>query len=202
MICLQGEKIVNLHVGKKYIKLMKSEALKHAMYYGLIIGGALILRFLLGLIPSPAINTFFSLLTMVIMVWLTYKFSIDCRDKIFDGVWGYGRAFWYILRLAFYGSLICSIFVLIYSFIFPSFLSGMIETVQSTLEQLADSGLYTEEMVEEMNFSITSLLTPQSYSAMMLISNLFCGFITGLIMAAIVKEDNPFAGNTQNDNNE
>lgn len=181
---------------------MKSEALKHAMYYGLMIGGALILRFLLGLIPLPALSSLFSLLTIVMMVWLTYKFSLDCRDKIYEGVWSYGQALWYIIRLSFYGSMVCAVFVLLYSFLVPSYFEGMNDLVVTTLEQLGDSGLYTDEMIEEMESSLRILLTPQSYSAMTLLSNFFCGIFTGLILAAIVKEDNPFADNSQTENNE
>ncbi|MDO4191582.1 MAG: DUF4199 domain-containing protein [Bacteroidales bacterium] len=180
---------------------MKSEALKHAMYYGLLIGIVLIIRFLCGLL-NPTLSGLGNIVTMVLLVWMTFKFSSNCRDQIFDGMWSYGKALWYIIQLAFYGSMVSAVFVLVYTSLVPSFFEGITDLIATSLESLEESGVYSETMVDELQKTMDTMFTPRSYSAITLIANLFNGFFTGLIVAAIVKNDNPFASTTPNDNNE
>lgn len=176
---------------------MKSEALKHAMYYGMMLGGALILMFLVGLIPQPFIRSILNLGSIVLVVWLTYRFSVDCRNKLYDGTWSYGQAFWYLIRLCFYGSLVSSVVVLIYSFVNVSFLNGLLNQSMEVLSAMEDVDGVDMSALED---SLAMLFTPQTYASIYMVSSLFCGFVTSLIVAAIVKEDNPFAN--QNISNE
>ena len=104
---------------------MKSDAIKHSMYYGLILGATFILNFFL----SQASGILWKIVQMFVVFsipFLVFYITKNCRDEVNEGVMGYGAAFMYGVQLFFYASMVSSAFKYLYfKFIDPKFLKEM-----------------------------------------------------------------------------
>jgi Protein of unknown function (DUF4199) len=110
------------------------------------------------------------------------------RDQQLGGYISFGRAFLVVLLLIMFSTLISSFFNYIYySFINPSALDNMMESIKETYEKMGLSEEMTEIAIEEGKKSMTS---PKSIFTG-LIGGGVIGAIIGVIMAAIMKKERP-----------
>ena len=92
---------------------MKPEALKHAMYFGLMLGLVFALNFFLSTLHSGWFVLLMLFVTFTIP-YLVYRLTVDCRDRVSGGAISYGAALWYGIQLFFYAALISAVFKFIY----------------------------------------------------------------------------------------
>ena len=162
---------------------MKPEALKHAMYFGLMLGVVFALNFFF----STLHNGWFVLLMLFVtftIPYLVYRLTVDCRDRVSGGVISYGAALWYGTQLFFYAALISAVFKFIYfKFLNPDYLPNMINESLKILDELNMlSGELTEEQVRQ-------LLTPLYVTMQYIWMDVIMGVLVSLVTAAFAKKD-------------
>ena len=162
---------------------MKPEALKHAMYFGLMLGLVFALNFFL----STLNNGWFTALQWVVTLaipYLVYRLTVDCRDRVSGGAISYGAALWYGTQLFFYAALISAVFKFIYfKFLNPEYLPNMINESLKILDELNMlSGELTEEQVRQ-------LLTPLYVTMQYIWMDVIMGVLVSLVTAAFAKKD-------------
>lgn len=162
---------------------MKPEALKHAMYFGLMLGLVFALNFFL----STLNNGWFSALQWVITLaipYLVYRLTVDCRNRVVGGSMSYGMALWYGIQLFFYAAIISAVFKFIYfKFINPEFLPNMLNESLKVLDELKmSSATVGEEQLRQ-------LLTPLYVSMQYIWMDVLVGVFVSLVTAAFAKKD-------------
>lgn len=162
---------------------MKPEALKHAMYFGLILGVIFSLNFFL----STLVGVWFTSLQWVVTLsipYIVYRLTVDCRERVCDGAISYGVALWYGIQLFFYAALISAVFKFIYfKFLNPEYLSNMLgETLRLLDELKVSSDTFNEEQMRE-------LMTPLYMSMQYVWLDVFLGLLVSLVTAIFAKKE-------------
>jgi hypothetical protein len=156
---------------------------KTAMINGLIIGGLMSLKFLLGTSTVGFIG-FLALIISVGILVLLYRFAVSFRDKENGGTITYKQAFRFLFHVYFYGSIILSLIVLLYTtFINQAYLEGM------SNEML--------KMYDKINFPIDdnvislmeTMYKPAPFALLNLLSGAIGGAFWALIFAAFIKKE-------------
>lgn len=162
---------------------MKPDVLKHAMYFGLILGLIFCLNFFLSTFDNGFLTALQWVVTLTIP-YLVYRLMVDCRDRVSGGAISYGAALWYGIQLFFYASLISGIFKFIYfKFLNPDYLPNMLNESLRILDELNMlSGSQVEEQVRQ-------LLTPLYVSIQYIWMDVILGVLVSLITAAFAKKD-------------
>ncbi len=161
---------------------MKSDAIKHSMYYGLILGATFILNFFL----SQASGILWKIVQMFVVFsipFLVFYITKNFRDEVNEGVMGYGAAFFYGVQLFFYASMVSSAFKYLYfRFIDPKFLKELFAQMMSLMEQM--SFPVTDEIVDAMK----QLFTPIGMSMQYMWLDVTVGVFVSLIVAIFVRK--------------
>lgn len=161
---------------------MQVNIMKSAMKSGAILGILFSINFLLS-IPTNTFTDILSYFVVAAILFVTYRLSVQFRDKECEGYITYGKAFTFILLSFFYASIISAFVKLIYfQFINTDFLPNFFNEYMLTLESIG----YPVELVED---TMRSLFKPASFSLLSISANLFSGVFVGLIMSAFVKKE-------------
>ena len=166
---------------------MLSKISASAMKYGLILGVYFALNFLF----SVSGNTFLALFSNVILVLsilFVYRYTVKFRETENDGVISYRNAFFYILMLHFFGSILSGAVVLIYNkFINPGFLTAMINdpSMQKSIEILKTVMKFSDSQVQQ---SLDMIMNPVSYTLQYIWGNTVVGAFIGLVLAFAIKK--------------
>ncbi len=163
---------------------MEQQTEKSSVLYGLLyIGGLLSLKFLLSA-PKIGFLSVISFFISVLILFLLYKFAIQYRENLHNGVISYWKAFSFLFKIYFFGSIISALIITIYTaFIKPEFLAGLLNDILT--------------MYESMNINVDdttySLIEGFYKPVPMLFINLFSGAVSAafwaLIVAAFVKKE-------------
>lgn len=175
----------------KQLTSMKPDALKHAMYYGLILGLIFCLNFFLSTLKGATYSLLQMLITCAIP-FVCYWLTVDCRKRVCNDVMTYGGALWYGIQLFFYASLISAAFKYIYfQFINTDFLPNLIDESLNLMDELnLSSGADSKQ--------IRTLLSPLNFSIQYIWINVFLGILVSCVTAAFAKKDaTPFDETTQ-----
>ncbi len=166
---------------------MERENIKHAMYYGLLVSVAFILKFLAGTSTNGAMMAVNWLLALAIPVLAVY-FAIDCRKKLNSDRFTYFQGFRYLMRLLFSASLVCTVFVFIYvMWISPDFLPGLETMILEVFDEM------DTPVVPEMEEFLATLLEPKMYVMGQFIGYIMVSLFIALIGAFFTKKagENP-----------
>lgn len=162
--------------------MVNPNVVKHAMYYGMIMAGVLIINFLLGIIPVA--GGFLQLIGVIAIIYLGYKFTVDCRDRVNGGQMTYGVAFWYETQLFMYGLMVLSVFkFLFFKFIKPNMLDDLKNQMLLLMDKMNMSN------INEMKSSLDLMLQPVNYVMLSLFYGIIFTFILSLITAFFVKKE-------------
>lgn len=160
---------------------MKASIVNTAMKNGVIMGILFTVNFFL----SVSGMVYLALLSYVItgiIIYFTYRYTKEFRDKENGGFISFGRVFSFIFVLYLFGTLISSFVKYFYlKFFNTAFLEDMYNQNIQIIEQILPN------VTEEMYTTIESFLQPQSYTLIAAWSNVLLSVIIGLIIAAIVK---------------
>lgn len=156
---------------------------KTAMLNGLIVGGLMSLKFLLGTSKLGFIS-FLALVVSVGILLFMYRFAVEYRDKENSGILSYGQAFRFLFQIYFYGSIVLSLIILLYStFINKVYLEGMENEVLKMYEAL--NFPIDDSMVDVME----TMYKPAPFAMLNLFAGVLGGLFWGLILAAFVKKE-------------
>lgn len=162
---------------------MRQNIAKSAFYNFHIVGLLLSLKFIF----SAQKFSFFSILTVfasVLVIFILYRIAIHFRDTECDGAIKYGHAFSYIFLIYFFGSIISSIVIFIYTrFIDISLLGSMLDV----LLKLYDG--YNLPIDDKTYKVMETLYEPLPFSILNIFSSAFSGAFWALILAAFVKKE-------------
>lgn len=162
---------------------MNENSKKTAMLNGLIIGGLMSLKFLLGT-STVGFISFMALVISVSILVFMYRFAVAYRDNENEGAISYRHAFGFLFQVYFYGSIVLSLIVLLYT----TFIN------QAYLESMSNEML---KMYDRINFpvddSFISVMEAMYKPAPFALLNLFSGVIVGsfwaLILGAFIKKE-------------
>ena len=148
---------------------------KTAMLNGLVVGGMMSIKFLLGTSTIVFIG-FLGLIVSVGILVLLYRFAIAYRGKENEGTITYKQAFGFIFQVYFYGSIVLSLIVLLYT----TFIN------QTYLESMTNEML---KMYDKINFPVddelVTMMETMYKPAPFALLNLFVGGIVGAFWASI-----------------
>jgi hypothetical protein len=162
---------------------MRPSALKHAMYFGLLLGLIFCLNFFLQT-RSSAVCDAFSWIIVLLTPYAAYRLSVDCRERACDGSMRYGEAFLYGMQLFFYASIVAAAFRLVYfKFLNPDFLPQLYDQTMQTMEALQMK--VTDEQMNEVRRS----LTPANMTIAYVWIDVIAGVLVSFVVAFFVKKD-------------
>ena len=150
---------------------------------GLIVGLLLSVKFLLSA-QKFNLAGFLSLTVSIYIVLVLYRLAIKFRNNELDGTISYKYAFRYIFQIYFYGSIILSMVILIYTkYINPDFLGDYLNVVLKAYHDI-------KYPIDEQNTKILeTVLSPAPFSIANIFSGIVGGAFWGLILAAFVKKE-------------
>lgn len=169
---------------------MQSTIINTTMRYGLVLGVLFTLNFLLA-IPGNITLALLSYVITGLIIYFTYRYAIQYRDKECGGFISFRRGFTFVFLLYFFASLISSFVKYFFlKFANTTFLEDTYNQSVLMLEQLLPA--VTDEMYEALEI----LTNPQGYTMMGAWTNILLSVVMGIIIAAIVKRTpSPFDKN-------
>lgn len=152
------------------------------MRNGLILGVLFSINFLISVSGVPALGLL-SYLVAGLVIYLTYRYTVQLRDVNYNGSISFGRAYGFVL-LQFIFATIISSFVKYFFLKFSdsTYLEDMYNQNMATLEQ------FLPTVTDEMYTAMEILTNAQGYTVMAAWTNFLMALIFGLIIAAIVKK--------------
>ncbi|MBR1469946.1 MAG: DUF4199 domain-containing protein [Prevotella sp.] len=148
----------------------------------LVLGGLWMASFaLVVMAPQSMMGTLLALSTPVLLGWLLSRF----RDVALDGVISFRRGYVYCVYCFLYASLLFAVAQYVYfRFIdggrFMQMLSESVKLVEQAYQQNGLSTAEFQPMLEQMQS-----LPPSQWVFMLLMQNLFIGFVLGVPVAAV-----------------
>ena len=166
---------------------MSKELSRHAMSKGLILGSLIAVNYILS---TYLATSFLSLGVEIVIVYMAYKATVDCRENVLDGGISFGRAWWYVINLFLYSSMVAGVVKYVYlKFIRPDYLQSLIPQVKAIFDQAHLTG---GEMKEVMT-GLQEVLTPENMVLYSIMMDIMIGAFLGLIFALIVKRDETYS---------
>ena len=152
-------------------------AMKPGLYAGLV--SAAISIIIWATVADLDLRNKISYLTMLIVAYLFYKFTVDYRENTMNGELSYGESFKFQLSM----SVIYAIVNSIYSYVLFTFLDpNMVEQIKEVAAQQMYNNNMTDEQVEAALQMQSLFMTP----TIMTVSAIFATFFMGLIIALVV----------------
>lgn len=165
---------------------MGQEVNRHAMSKGLVLGVLIVLRYVLSTYNA---TSFLSLGMDVLIVFFAYKATVSCRENVLDGVISYGRAWWYVVNLFLYSSMVAGVCKYIYlKWLRPDYLHGSLGQVKDIFEQAHLGGAEMQEVIK----TIPQVITPENIAIYSIFGDVLLGVLLGLVIAGIVKRDETY----------
>ena len=162
---------------------MDQDVNRHAMLRGLTLGAIFAVNYVLSTFQSTAFVTWG---IEILIIYYVYKCSVDCREKVLEGVVSYGAAWWYVVKLFLYSSMVAGVFKYVYlKFIRPNYLTEMLGAMKEVFKQMK----LGSSVMEESMASAQQLLTPENMALYSIVGDVILGVFLGLIIAGIVKRD-------------
>lgn len=162
---------------------MKATIFKSATQNGLIIGTFLSLKFLFSTQDNTILASLaFALSISVIIVM--YSMTVRFREKSCAGVISYKQSFSYLFQIYFYGSIVTSLVMLLYTqFIDHEYL----ETLMNSTLKAYDTFNFP---INDNTFDLyESIFKPTNHAIINILYGMFGGAFWALILAAFVKKD-------------
>lgn len=163
---------------------MQQNYIKSSLINGiLIIGGLLSLKFLLSASKIGVLGLIANIISILI-IYLMYRFSTQYRENECNGSISYGKAFGFIFKLYFYGTIISSLIALFYTSVInkdflPVFLNDILSIYDKMNFPINDSTYKIFEVIYK----------PIPFALLNISSGIFTATFWGLIWAAFVKKD-------------
>lgn len=168
---------------------MQTDIYKVTMRNGLFMGVLFSTNFMF----SASKNLVLMLLTYAIIaliIWLSYKTTINFRDKVLGGFISYWKAVYFVILTFFFAGIISGLFKIIYTtYINPEYLPQLFEEGIKQLEQ--NRALFESlnmPMDENYYEQLEQQFRPAPYSFQTIWANMLAGLALGLIIGAVVRK--------------
>ncbi len=155
---------------------------KSAMQNGLIAGALISLKFLFSAIKIPVLSSLSFFVSIGIIVFLFYaakRFRVNANGDVMT----FGEAFGYVFRVYFYGSVIGSLVILIYTLLNVDFLGSFLNDTLMIYEKMnipIDDTTYD---------TLTSVFKPAPYALFSLLASVISAAFWGLILGLFLKKE-------------
>lgn len=170
---------------------MNNNSIRHALYFGLVIGALFIVYFLLGIGGNLLLVALLQLVIILGVPVLAVYFAIDCRKRVNDNVFTYWQAFRYMMQLFIGAALVSSAFVLVYvQWIDTDFFVTLTERTFEQMEKLQElfsSFSINEEDMEDIEQAIERSYNTRTFVMSHFTGNVFIGLFISLIGAFIAR---------------
>ena len=171
--------------------MQKNTTIDAAMSYGLILGLLFSANFFVSLYSQ-----FISQILTFVIIYQTYKFTVNFRNKELGGVMSYGKCLGFIVLMFIFASIIAAFAHYVFCrFISPDYLDKMSELVRNTPEYkqflpeyakiLQSYGLSQAQTEQLLNVSIT----PALFTVAWFILDIVLGFGLGLILSFFTRKE-------------
>lgn len=155
---------------------------KSAMQNGLIAGALIAIKFLLTAIKIPVLSSLTIFISIGIIVFLFYaakRFRVAENGDTFT----LGEAFGYVFRVYFYGAVIGSLVVLIYTLINVDFLAVILNDTLMVYEKM-------NIPIDDTSYDlINSIFKPAPYALFNLFGSAIVAAFWGLILGLFLKKE-------------
>ncbi len=165
----------------------KPSLLKHALIYGLILGGAIILYSLLLYSLGLMQNMVLGYITFAIMIGVLVWIEIDYRNKKLGGLMTLGQGF----MIGFLAVILASILYAIYYYVFVKYIDpNIIEQIIAKSEEkiMESQPNISDADLDKMMGYMEKFMKPSIMVFFGFLWNLFIGTAASLIIAAAVKK--------------
>jgi len=155
---------------------------KSAMQNGLIAGALIALKFLFTAIKIPVLSSLTILISVGIVVFLFYaakRFRTAENGDLFT----FGQAYSYVFRVYFYGAVIGSLVMLIYTLINVDFLAVILNDTLMIYEKM---NIPIDDSSYEM---VSSIFKPAPYALLNLFGSAIVAAFWGLILGLFLKKE-------------
>ena len=161
---------------------------KMSLYYGLVVGGLIILLSLILYILDVGRESYLNSIQYLILLGGIIWGSKTYRDLYLDGNITYGKSFSVGFMVGLFASIVSSIYVFLF---FKYFDPGMITEIINAAEQKlsADPNISDADIDMRMRY-VEKFTTPVFISVMAFITNVFVSVIISLIVSIFIKKDN------------
>lgn len=167
---------------------MNNNSIRHALYFGLVIGALFIVHFLLGISGNLLLTALLQFVIILGVPVLAVYFAIDCRKRVNDNIFTYWQAFRYMMQLFIGAALVSSTFVLVYvQWIDTDFFVTLTERTFEQMEKLQElfSSFSIDE--EDIELAIESSYNTRTFVMSHFTGNVFIGLFISLIGAFIAR---------------
>ena len=168
---------------------------KSAMYYGALIGAALVLYTFVIYLTGLSTNRFIGFIQYFIIIGGLYYSIKKYRDDSLNGFISYGKALGFGTLTIFFASLIIGFFTFIlYSFIDPSLIDKILALSE---ESMVARGMPNDQIDIAMEYT-RKFTSPLVLTISTVFGLTFMGFLFNLIISIFVKKnDDSFGSNFQ-----
>ncbi len=161
---------------------MKPDAVKHAMYFGLLLGVLFSVNFLTQTSTNVVINSL-QFVFICLIPYVVFSMMRHCRENVFEGTITYSQSFFYGLQLFFYASVVsASLKYFYFKFINPLYLKNLRSASLKILEEL------NYPMTEDFVTAADKVFLPLNMSLQYIWTNMFLGMFLLLILSAFLKK--------------
>lgn len=166
---------------------------KSAIRFGTYLGGAMIASHLIWFILDMLLVTFFDPLVAVILFIVFIVLGMkEARDVEGGGFIKYKAALLQGVKISAYAAILYAAYYFVFlEFIDPDFLMKSLDFAEEKMYELAESGFMSEDMIEEAMEKSRERTTTMLTVSSGLLYQIFWGGIASLIIAAIMKKNNP-----------
>jgi prepilin signal peptidase PulO-like enzyme (type II secretory pathway) len=164
----------------------KPSAGQSALYYGLLLGVALIVVHLILYLLDLQRETAASIVTIAVTIAGMALAAMDYRNKKWKGFISYGKA----VKIAFLTILFASIIFAAYTFVYHSFINpaDIQETKLKAIQDVYNMGMEPAQEEQALKWQ-DYIHTPQVYFFITIFFNLFIGIILALLIAIFIKKE-------------
>lgn len=162
---------------------MQPNIVKSALHNFHIIGLMLSLKFILSA-QKYEIFASFALIISIFIVFFLYRMSVHLRETEFNGKITFGQSFRYLFLIYFFGSIVASIVMMIYTgFIDTHFLDSLLDVIFKTYERL-------KIPLDDKTMKLFEYICkPAQYSLLNVFFSIIGGAFWALILAGFVKKE-------------
>jgi len=162
---------------------MQPNITKSALHNFHFLGLLLSLRFILSAQKNTALASF-SLFISISIIFVIYRMAVHLREAEFGGAISFGKAFCYIFLVYFFGSIISSIVLFIYTSLIDKFFLDM---TLDTLMKMYDA--YKFPVDDKTYAMLQTIYKPFPFSLLNVFFSAIAASFWGLVLAGFIKKD-------------
>lgn len=166
---------------------MNRDCIRHALYFGLVIGLMFIAHFLLGTTSNMLILSLQFVVLLAVPI-IAVRFAIDCRKRVNRDNFTYSQAFRYMMQLFVGASLISSAFVFVYiQWINVDFLPNLAYYASDEIDKVMELIPSLSISEDEMELIIQNTYKTRTFVASHFLGKILVGLFISLIGSFIVR---------------